>query len=280
VPLPQWAKRIGVAVMALTWKWFYYAPNTFKMLKIHELRRQGKVPKYRDGREVPKSLVETAWPISYLWFKSKGPIFFTNVEFFVGVLGPYFTRQFVLIPALIGMALGRAAFTNALISLVLAELLTNLHSFIIIVTNHAGDDLYRFDRHCEPRSSTFYLRQVISGVNFRTANGIDKDGNARAVHGFTADLNDFMHGWLNYQIEHHVWPDLSMYSYQEGAPQMRAICEKHGVPYLQHNVFWRVKKTVDIMTGATSMRRYPNAYEHEADLSPMETVEPTKAKAQ
>ena len=82
------------------------------------------------------------------------------------------------------------------------------------------------------------------------------------------------------QIEHHVWPDLSMYSYQEGAPQMRAICEKHGVPYLQHNVFWRVKKTVDIMTGATSMRRYPNAYEHEADLSPMETVEPTKAKAQ
>ena len=63
------------------------------------------------------------------------------------------------------------------------------------------------------------------------------------------DLNDFFHGWLNYQIEHHLWPDLSMLSYQKAAPLVRAICAKHGVPYVQHNVFWRLKKTVDIMTG-------------------------------
>ena len=29
-----------------------------------------------------------------------------------------------------------------------------------------------------------------------------------------SDANDFMHGWLNYQIEHHMFPDLSMLSYQ------------------------------------------------------------------
>ena len=29
---------------------------------------------------------------------------------------------------------------------------TNLHSFLTIVTNHAGEDLYRFDRPCPPNS--------------------------------------------------------------------------------------------------------------------------------
>ena len=52
-----------------------------------------------------------------------------------------------------------------------------------------------------------------------------------------ADLNDFMHGWLNYQIEHHAFPQLSMLSYQKSAPQMRALCAKHNVPYVQHSVF-------------------------------------------
>merc|ERR1711935_677743 len=62
------------------------------------------------------------------------------------------------------------------------------------------------------------------GSNFRTSNGIDpKTGLARRVHGNMADLNDFMHGWLNYQIEHHAFPQLSMLSYQKSAPQMRAL---------------------------------------------------------
>ena len=50
--------------------------------------------------------------------------------------------------------------TNALVSLVLAEVATNVHSFIVIATNHAGDDLYRFNVHCKPHSGTFFLRQV------------------------------------------------------------------------------------------------------------------------
>lgn len=28
------------------------------------------------------------------------------------------------------------------------------------------------------------------------------------------NVNDFLHGWLNYQIEHHMFADLSMLSYQ------------------------------------------------------------------
>merc|ERR1712187_288760 len=133
---------------------------------------------------------------------------------------------------------------------IIAELLTNMHSFLNIVTNHAGDDLYRFEHSCKPRSSTFYLRQVLSSANFTTG----------------SDLNDFLHGWLNYQVEHHLWPDLSMLSYQKSQPLVKAICDKHGVPYVQHNVFWRLKQTVDIMVGDASMRRFPSKWEYAPDL--------------
>ena len=113
-----------------------------------------------------------------------------------------------------------------------------------------------------PLTLTLTLSQVITSVNFRTGNG-----EGGKVHGFRADLNDFLHGWLNFQIEHHLWPQLSMLSYQKAAPEVKAICAKHGVPYVQQNVFWRLKKTVDIMTGAASMRRYPTAFEKADDVT-------------
>jgi len=273
-PSPVWFKKFLVGLAMAVWKWYYYAPNTFKQLKIHELRRQGKVPTRPDGSEVSEREVNGPWPVALDWFGSEGPVFFSLSEFFLRVLGPFFFRQFVLFPVLCGLAFGKGAAVNALISLVLAEFLTNYHSFLVIVTNHAGDDLYRFERHCNAKSYTFYMRQVTSSVNFRTSNGV-----GQPVHGFLADLNDFHHGWLNYQIEHHVWPDLSMLSYQKAAPLMRAICAKHGVPYVQENVFKRLVKTVDIMTGSTSMRRFPSRWEKEVDLVPLETTDKAVAAA-
>merc|ERR1711924_88683 len=109
------------------------------------------------------------------------------------------------------------------------------------------------------------MRAITSSSNFRTSNGIDANGRARPVHGHLADLNDFLHGWLNYQIEHHAFPQLSMLSYQKAAPQLRAICEKHNVPYVQQNVFRRLKKTADIMVGHKDMRPFHASWENAAD---------------
>ena len=161
---------------------------------------------------------------------------------------------------------GARLFARAVANLALAELLTNLHAFATIVTNHCGDDMYKFVNSCAPRSGTFYLRAITSSANFRTSNGIDKNGKARKVHGFRADVNDFFHGWLNYQIEHHAFPQLSMLSYQKAAPQLREICERHQVPYVQHNVFRRLKKTADVMVGAADMRPFEAEWEHRPDL--------------
>ena len=138
-------------------------------------------------------------------------------------------------------------YRSAIKNLILVELLTNVHSFIIVVTNHAGDDMYRFREPCRPFSGSFYLRQVLASVDFSMG----------------SDPVDFWHGWLNYQIEHHMWPNLSMLTYQKSAPQVRAICAKYGVPYVKQNVFWRLKKTVDIMVGNASMKWFPESYEQE-----------------
>ena len=90
------------------------------------------------------------------------------------------------------------------------------------INQSTSDDLYAFgDRSVKPNSGTFYLRQVVSSSNFRTVRGgvgvddIDSGGRnggglvRRARRGwktFACDANDFLHGWLNYGIEHHVSP--------------------------------------------------------------------------
>ena len=250
--IPLIFKYAIVLVMALSWKFVYYAPNTYKELKLAKLRKEGK--------PIPQGVKpEDAVGItSILLGQNK---FYTAFEFFTVVVGPYLLFHFILTPLLcyaLGEVLmrqdglgwtmdGKTMFFNAFVNLYLAELLTNFHSFCIVVTNHAGDDMYRFRDPCRPFSGSFFLRQVLASVDMSYGN----------------DVVDFLHGWLNYQIEHHLWPNLSMLKYQQCAPRVQEICNQYGVPYIKENVFVRVKKTVDIMVGNTSMMWFPAAYEQE-----------------
>jgi fatty acid desaturase len=244
LPIPMVFKYGIVAVLMLTWKWVYYAPNTYKELKLAQMLREGKkIPKDADA------------PIMINDVLTGGASqFYTIFEYMTVVMGPYLLIHFFLTPLpfyLLGDQLtdfgysGSSMYTNAVKNLFLAEILTNIHSFIAIVTNHAGDDMYRFRHGCRPYSCSFFLRQVLASADFSMG----------------TDLIDFMHGWLNYQIEHHLWPNLSMLSYQNSAPLVQEICERYGVPYVKQNVFWRLKKTVDIMIGAADMRWFPESYE-------------------
>jgi len=242
LPVPTFVKYLALPMLVTTWKWFYYAPNTYKELKLARWRKAGK--------KIPDDVVTSdAVTVRSLLF-SGGTPFYSFWEFFSVVIGPYLLIHFFLFPApllAIGeyMGTGHEMYINAVKNLFLAELLTNAHGFVAIVTNHAGDDMYRFRDGCRPYSGSFYLRQVLASVDFWTG----------------SDINDFMHGYLNYQIEHHMWPSLSMLSYKRSQPLVKSLCEKHGVPYIQENVFLRTKKTIDIMTGTSSMRWFPADYE-------------------
>ena len=43
ISLPRPIKYAVVAVMAAIWKWYYYAPNTYKQLKIQQLKKEGTI---------------------------------------------------------------------------------------------------------------------------------------------------------------------------------------------------------------------------------------------
>jgi fatty acid desaturase len=240
-PIPVALKWLLLPFIVTTWKWYYYAPNTYKELKLARWRKLGK--------KIPDDVTPSdAVTIRSLIFG--GTPFYSFWEFVSIVIGPYLLIHFFVFPLpllAVGEYLGNGSemYISAVKNLFYAELLTNAHAFLAIVTNHAGHDMYRFRNGCRPYSGSFYLRQVLASVDFWTG----------------SDINDFMHGYLNYQIEHHLWPSLSMLSYKRSQPLVKSLCAKHGVPYVQENVFLRLKKTVDIMTGSSSMRWFPEEME-------------------
>ena len=241
---PMFVKYAIAGFLMVSWKWFYYAPNTYKELKIAELRKLGKpVAEGADNAFTVKSFVDQYIP------GEKPNLWYSFGDLMKNVLGPYLLIHFFLMP-LPFLLLSTTAYTNAVASLFLADIVTNIHSFIVIATNHAGSDMYKFESGCVPNSATFFMRQVVSSVNFRTG----------------GDWNDFMHGFLNYQIEHHVWPNLSALSYQRAQPELKAICERYGVPYVQESVWVRLRKTVDVMVGLADNRPFPAHLERPADL--------------
>ena len=221
--LPMAVRYAAIGLFALSWKPFYYAPNTLKVL----------------GKKRTLEAGEVRQPGTLAQLKYWNPLTPEARELWLKCFLPYMALRFVAIPSLFVVSpLGPIGAINVFINSLLAEIFTNIHSFVVIAPNHTGDDLILFEEQANNKSE-FYLRQITGSANFRTG----------------GDFNDFLHGWLNYQIEHHLWPDLPMSEYQRLQPQVKALCAKYGVPYVQESVWTRLKKTADVMVGRTSMPR-------------------------
>lgn len=260
-PMPM--RYLVVAGLMASWKWYYYAPNTLKELFQRQINRAEAGKPLKGAEEVPRenpfNTGEAPATVLYLGKRlfQKGSVaerLAPTIELFKSV-APYIVANFVAVPAAFYAAMGPGAAKIALANMVLMEVITNVHSFIIIATNHCGGDIYRFATPCRPRSPEFYLRAVIGSANFHTGAKTNPDGSHKPS-GLTGNAVDYVQGWLNYQIEHHAFPTLSMLAYQKCQPRVKEICERHGVPYVQESVFIRLRKTVDIMVGKSSMRQW------------------------
>ncbi len=222
--LPLFVKYIVVGFAMLTWRWVYYPPNTMRVLYEAEMRR-AKTPVEIDHNDI-RNLLPWTRPGRDTWFRC---------------FLPYLLIHFVLLP-LPFLLISPAAWAFALINRIGAEVISNVHTFIIIVPSHAGEDLFVFDDPISGRGE-FYFRQIAGSANYRTG-------------GF---LNDYMHGWLNYQIEHHVFPDMSMLQYCKAQPRIEAIARDHGVPYVQESVWLRLRRLVRVMVGTDTMPHWSAA---------------------
>lgn len=226
--VPMLVKYLAVGFFMCTWKLTYYAPNTLAILQKVQ-KANNKVKRNELGAEIDYKGTGS--------FMLLFPFSKDGLEFWEKCLLPYGTIRFIAIPALFLPISNFAAF-SVLVNSIMAEIMTNIHSFIIITPNHTGEDVYKFEKKVSDQAE-FFVRQVAGSVNFKTG----------------GDFNDFLHGWLNYQIEHHVFPDIPMLKYQQFQPKIKAVCEKYGVPYIQENVFTRFLKCVNIMVGNTSMKK-------------------------
>jgi len=233
IKAPLWFKYLISFFFMCTWKLVYYAPNTLWMYRQVRQRKQGDKSK---GQRLDH-MMEMEPTLTYHGAKLLWPFSAGGLEFWGRCVLPYALYRFALLPLLF-WPLGTDAVFSVLLTSILAEIFTNIHSFLIIVPNHSGEDLYRFEGAIKSREE-FYFRQVIGSVNYTGG----------------SDLPDFLQGWLNYQIEHHLWPDLPLSAYRKLQPQVEAICRKYGVPYVRESLWQRIRKMMRLMVGQASMKR-------------------------
>ena len=216
-PVP--IKYLFVIFFGMTWKFLYYAPNTISCLD----EKSERINKNSLDFLFLKDIFTFSDPrIKRLW---------------IDCYLPYFIFNFILIPSAF-LIISQKAAIFVLINKIMAEVITNFHSFIIIGPNHAGEDLHRYDFHYGKKDE-FYITQVLSSVNYNCGK----------------DWLDYLQIWLNYQIEHHLFPDLPMLKYREIQPKVKAICDKYEIPYIQESVFKRFRMMMQICVGTRDMLR-------------------------
>ncbi|MFO0735367.1 MAG: fatty acid desaturase [Labilithrix sp.] len=237
--IPVALKYVTMGALAVTWRASYYAPTTIKVFL-----ERGRTP-----AENAKSAAEGKDPPGYL------------KTLLLDCYVPYAVLQFGALPLLFA-PLGPLAMGSALVNSLAAEAISNFHTFLVVGPNHTGDDLYRFDEPARSHAESA-VRQVLGSVNYALG----------------TELTDYAHLYLNYQVEHHLFPDIPMARYREIQPRVKALCEKHGIPYLQEGVWKRFRKMLSVAVGKASMKRVRNVGAASATRRSAERAETCTAPA-
>ena len=111
---------------------------------------------------------------------------------------------------------GRSA-RRAIAATVTANVVRSVWVHTIVFMGHIPEGAVTFtEERLEGESrGGWYVRQLLGSCNLE---------GTRLFHVLT--------GHLSYQVEHHLFPDIPCNRYPEMAPQVRAVCERHGLPYL------------------------------------------------
>lgn len=123
---------------------------------------------------------------------------------------PYYLYNFAFFPALAG-----PFFWKVLLGNVLAEILRDIYSAATIFCGHVGHDVKSYGANERAHNKgQWYAMQVEATNNFQVSRPIS-----------------ILCGGLDMQIEHHLFPTLPPPRLREIAPEVRAICSRHGIEY-------------------------------------------------
>lgn len=143
-----------------------------------------------------RDLRELGPPLARGWWHKAGRQVLKDYLVFPLLTGPLF------VPTLLGNAT--------------ANLVRNVWAFSVIFCGHfpSGVQSFTEEETADETRGEWYVRQLLGSANITGS-----------------PLMHLMTGNLSHQIEHHLFPDLPARRYPEIAPQVRALCEKHGLPY-------------------------------------------------
>jgi fatty acid desaturase len=125
--------------------------------------------------------------------------------------GPQVLKDYVLFPALTG-----PLFVPTLAANFTANIVRNIWAFSIIFCGHFPSGVATFTEEETENESrgAWYVRQMLGSANITGGK-----------------LFHIMSGNLSHQIEHHLFPDIPARRYPQIAPEVKALCEKYGLPY-------------------------------------------------
>jgi NADPH-dependent stearoyl-CoA 9-desaturase len=144
--------------------------------------------------------------------RRKDPAFRARAQQVLGKIRRQVVKDYVVHPALSG-----PSFVPTLAANLTANVVRNLWTHSVIMCGHFPSGVETFERRSiegETRGQ-WYLRQMLGAANI---------SGSRLMH--------LMTGNLSYQIEHHLFPDLPSNRYQEIAPQVRQVFDRHGLRYV------------------------------------------------
>jgi fatty acid desaturase len=159
-------------------------------------------------------------------------------------------KDYLLFPLLTG-----PFFMTTLTANATANLMRNLWAYLVIFVDHFPDGVTYFTEE-ELENEThgeWCLRQILGSANFRGRK-----------------LTHVMAGYLSYQIEHHLYPDLPSRRYPQIAKKTKALCEEYQIPYILGGLpghYWQTFRTICKMSA-------PNGKLWNKDLEP---VDPKRA---
>jgi linoleoyl-CoA desaturase len=108
------------------------------------------------------------------------------------------------------------AFLATLTATAVANLVRNLWTHSVIMCGHFPEGVATFSKASieGETKGEWYVRQMVGSANI---------SGGRATH--------LMTGNLSYQVEHHLFPDMPSIRYQQIAPRVRDLFERHGLTY-------------------------------------------------
>lgn len=149
------------------------------------------------------------------------------VKAFFRKSGRQMLKDYVAFPLLAG-----PFFLPVLLGNIVANIIRNVWAFLIIFCGHFTEGAEMFtEEECENETKAeWYLRQLLGSSNIT---------GGKWFH--------IMSGNLSHQIEHHMFPDIPANRYAEMAVEVKALCEKYGLPYNTGSLskqFWTVVKRI------------------------------------